>query len=177
LEQNGQNIIRLSDQGRAQLPLFAKYAPEYPCLFDGLTRAIPIQAQAFRGYTLHINLETLRKQPRGYNAGDVPEYNERRGPMNLQDCHDVTHGRWDQNNLPPDRVMVPPLDDGVNYPVGKQRVAPTLDLTSGFAGTDAERSVVNSVTAPVMGVSPDDVPDLASLLLGPLARGAEVSVR
>jgi phospholipid/cholesterol/gamma-HCH transport system substrate-binding protein len=96
--------------------------------------------------------------------------------MDLGDCHDVTNGRWSQGNLPPDRVMAPPLDDGVNYPVGK-RVAPTLDLTSGFAGTDAERTVLNSVTAPVMGVSADDVPDLATLLLGPLVRGAEVSVR
>ena len=175
LEQNGQNIIRLGEQGQAQLPLFAKYAPEYPCLFNGLERAIPIQAQAFRGYTLHIVLETLRKQPRGYNAGDVPAYNEHRGPMDLGDCHDAINDRYDQDNLPPDR-LVPRLDDGVNYPVGK-RVAPTLDLTSGFAGTDAERTVLNSVTAPVMGVSADEVPDLATLLLGPLVRGAEVSVR
>ena len=36
LEQNGSNIIRLSEQGQAQLPLFAKYAPEYPCLLNGM---------------------------------------------------------------------------------------------------------------------------------------------
>jgi len=29
----------------------------------------------------------------------------------------------------------------------------------------------------VMGVPTDDVPDVATLLLGPLARGTEVSVR
>ncbi len=32
LEQNGDNIIRLGEQGAAQLPVFEKYAPEYPCL-------------------------------------------------------------------------------------------------------------------------------------------------
>jgi phospholipid/cholesterol/gamma-HCH transport system substrate-binding protein len=59
LEQNGQNIIRLSRQGQAQLPLYARYSYEYPCLLKGIVGAIPKQAQAFRGYTLHINLEPL----------------------------------------------------------------------------------------------------------------------
>jgi phospholipid/cholesterol/gamma-HCH transport system substrate-binding protein len=152
LEQNGQNIIRLSDQGRAQLPLFAKYAPEYPCLFDGLVGAIPREAEAFRGYTLHINLETLSKQPRGYDAGDRPAYNERRGPVDLGDCRDVIDDRYGQDDLPPDR-LVPRLDDGVNYPLGKQRVAPVLGRPS------------------------DEVPDVTALLLEPLLRGSEVSVR
>jgi hypothetical protein len=73
------------------------------------------------------------------------------------------------------------MADGVERPVGK-RVAPKLgggavDTTSGFAGTSAERSVVNAFAAPVMGVNEDDVPDLASLLLAPIVRGTEVSVR
>ena len=50
-------------------------------------------------------------------------------------------------------------------------------MTSGYAGTASERTLVNAFAAPAMGVDQDDVPDLASLLLGPLARGAEVSVR
>ena len=77
LEQNGSNIIRLSKQGQAQLPLFAKYAPEYPCLLKGIVGAIPLEAEAFRGYTLHINLEPLPRQPRGYTAADRPAYAER----------------------------------------------------------------------------------------------------
>ena len=96
LEQNGSNIIRLSKQGQAQLPLFAKYAPEYPCLLKGIVGAIPLEAEAFRGYTLHINLEPLPRQPRGYTAADQPVYAERgenrvplgpvpgRGPRRLQ---------------------------------------------------------------------------------------------
>jgi phospholipid/cholesterol/gamma-HCH transport system substrate-binding protein len=37
--------------------------------------------------------------------------------------------------------------------------------------------VVDAVVAPAMGVPLDRVPDVASLLFGPLARGAEVSLR
>ncbi len=43
LEQNGQNIITLSKQGQRQLPVFAKYAPEYPCLLNGIVGAIPLE--------------------------------------------------------------------------------------------------------------------------------------
>jgi phospholipid/cholesterol/gamma-HCH transport system substrate-binding protein len=175
LEQNGDNIIRMSKQGQAQLPLFAKYSPEYPCLLKGIVGVLPRQEQAFRGYTLHINLETLPKQPRGFNPGDSPQYAEHGGYVDLDDCEAAIHDKWSQRNLPPGR-LVPKIDDGVNYPIAK-RTAPGLDLTSGFAGTSAERSVVNAIAAPVMGVSADQVPDVASLLFAPLARGTEVSVR
>ncbi len=175
LQANGANIIRLSRQGQQQLPLFAKYAPEYPCLLNGIVGVLPRQDQAFRGYTLHINLETLPKQPRGFNPGDSPAYADHRGPLNLGDCEAAIHDKYSQSNLPPSR-LVPKIKDGVNYPVGK-RVAPGFDLTSGFAGTTAERSVVDSIAAPVLGVPTRRVPGVATLLFGPLARGAEVRLR
>ena len=175
LEQNGDNIIRLSKQGQAQLPVFEKYAPEYPCLLNGIVGVLPRQEESFRGYTLHINLETLPRQPRGYDVRDDPQYADHRGPVDLSDCNDAINDRWSQDNLPPQR-LVPDLKTGVDYPVGK-RVAPGFDLTSGFAGTDAERAVVNSVAAPVLGMATAAVPDIATLLFGPIARGTEVSVR
>ena len=76
LDQNGDNIIRLGQLGAQQLRLLAKYAPEYPCLTGGIVNAGKRQAEAFRGFTLHIVLETLPNQPRGYNASDVPRLGE-----------------------------------------------------------------------------------------------------
>ena len=35
---------------------------------------------------------------------------------------------------------------------------------------------MGAVLGPVLGVSPDDVPDLAYLLFGPMARGTEVGL-
>jgi phospholipid/cholesterol/gamma-HCH transport system substrate-binding protein len=174
LEQNGDNIIRLSEQGQQQLPMFARYSPEYPCLLNGIVNQLPMQEESFRGYTLHINLETLPRQPRGYDRRDNPLYADRRGPIDLGDCWDAQRGKYSQQNLPP-MSLVPRLKTGVDYPLGK-RVAPGFDVTSGFAGTTAERSVVNAVAAPVLGVPTSDVPDVATLLFGPLARGAEVSL-
>ena len=177
LERNGQNIIRLSQQGQAQLPLFAKYAPEYPCLVEGIVGAIPKQAEAFRNYTLHINLEVLPRQPRGYNSGDQPVYAERgEHAVPLDECAAAINGKYDQRNLPPNS-LVPRIDDGVNYPTGKQRAATGFDVTSGYAGSAAEGRVVASIAGPTLGMSVDRVPDVASLLFAPLARGAEVSLR
>ena len=176
LEANGDNIIRLGQLGARELPVYAKYAPEYPCLLDGIVRAIPRQDQSFRGKTLHINLEPLRKQPRGFGPQDKPIYGDKRGPENVSLCRQAINGRWGQQNLPPSS-LVPNIKDGVDEPLGKERPAPVFDLSSGYAGTSGERTVVNSVAAPVLGVSADQVPDVASLLFGPLARGTEVGLR
>ncbi|HJR40185.1 MAG TPA: MCE family protein [Nocardioidaceae bacterium] len=174
LEQHGDNIIRLGELGQAQLPTFAKYSPEYPCLLKGIVGAAPLQAEAFRGYTLHINLEVLPNQPRGYTPADDPVYGDKRGP----NCLDLPADPYSQANLPPVSI-VPDLVDGVDEPTGKLRAAPApgLELTSGFAGTTAERDLVNAIAAPVMGVPVDQVPDIGSLLFGPLARGTEVTLR
>jgi phospholipid/cholesterol/gamma-HCH transport system substrate-binding protein len=176
LEANGDNIIRLGQLSARQLPLYAKYAPQYPCLFDGIVKAAPRQAETFRGYTLHINLETLPKQPRGFGPQDDPVYGDKRGPHDEELCRRAINDEWHQGNLPP-KALVPDIVDGVDEPLGKQRPAPMFDFSSGYAGTAAERTVVNSVAAPVLGRPAAEVPDVASLLFGPLARGMEVELR
>ncbi|HEX6248654.1 MAG TPA: MCE family protein [Nocardioidaceae bacterium] len=177
LEANGQNIIRLGELGARQLPVYEKYAPQYPCLFYGIVKAAPRQAESFRGYTLHINLETLPRQPRGYGAQDDAVYADKRGPMDVDLCwRGYRDEEWNQDNLPP-QSMVPDIADGVDEPTGKNRPGPMLDLTSGFGGSEVERSVVNTVASPVLGVPADAVPDVASLLFAPLARGTEVELR
>ncbi len=172
LQQNGDNIIRLSELGRAQLPTFAKYAPEYPCLLQGQANWIPQMNSGWRGHGLHINLELLPKQPRGYTPADSPRYGAKDGAH----CETLPNPPYSQANpgpQPPESAV----DDGVDESYGKRRAAPTFDLTSGFTGTAAERSVVNALAGPVMGVPSDEVPDVATLLIGPLARGSEVSLR
>ncbi len=174
LEQNGQNVIRLSKQGQAQLPLFAKYAPEYPCLLKGMVNWTPHMEQAYRNYTLHINLEVLPNSPTGYTPADKPKYGAHNGPH----CGELPSPPYSQRNLSP-QPPISAVDDGVSGGHGKfrNRSATGFDLTSGYAGTASERTLVNAFAAPAMGVAQDDVPDLASLLFAPLARGSEVSVR
>jgi phospholipid/cholesterol/gamma-HCH transport system substrate-binding protein len=173
LAENGDNLIRLGEVSAAQLRVFAKYAPEYPCLTGGIVRAGEMQAEAFRGFTLHIVLEQLPVQPRGYRPSDSPRFGETRGP----NCLKLPNPPWSQSN--PVRHQ-PNMDDGVDEPTGKgtSRVAPSYGYsTSGFAGSSAESAMLNSLLGPTLGVSARNVPDLGALLVAPMARGAEVSLR
>jgi phospholipid/cholesterol/gamma-HCH transport system substrate-binding protein len=172
LEANGENIIRLGDLSVPQLALYEKYAPQYPCLFQGMSNWLPRMNSGWRGHKLHINLETLPTQPTGYSPADDPEYGAKNGPH----CETLPTPPYSQRNPGP-QPEPGVVDDGVESGHGKHRAAPSFDLTSGYSGTTAERSVVDAIAAPVMGVPVDGVPDVATLLFGPLARGAEVSVR
>ena len=171
LDQNGDNLIRLSHVGQAQFRVFAKYAPEFSCLTRGIVNAGKLQAEAFRGFMLHIVLETLPNQPRAYNADDKPHFGEDRGP----NCLHLPNPPWSQSN--PVRHQ-PNFDDGVDEPTGKgtSRVVPNQYFRSS-AGTSGENDLLRSLLGPALGVSADDVPDLGLLLVGPMARGAEVSLR
>ncbi|QSR29607.1 virulence factor Mce [Nocardioides sp. S5] len=170
---NGDNLVRLADLGAAQLEVFARYAPGYPCLLGGIVGAGDLQAEAFRGFTLHIVLETLPNQPRGYGPQDAPIYGDKRGYY----CGRLPNPPWSQSNPV---THQPDFVDGVDEPTGKgtSRVGPGWSGTAaGFVGGREESALLKALLAPGLGVTADDVPDLGVLLVGPMARGAEVSLR
>jgi phospholipid/cholesterol/gamma-HCH transport system substrate-binding protein len=176
LRANGDNIIELGKVSRPQAQMLARYAPEYPCLLGGLVNAGKIEAQAFRGFTLHIVLEAIPNQPRGYTSADNPVYGDSRAPS----CLRLPSPPFDQAN--PVRHQ-PNFVDGINSPTGKgtDRVAPpyarSFSRGTGYAGGPAEARLLKSLLGPSLGESAQDVPDLGVLLVGPMARGAKVSLR
>ena len=112
LDDNGDNLIRLGEVSRAQLRVLARYSTEFPCLLGGLVNGGKLEAAAFRGFTLHIVLETLPNQPRGYTAADKPVLGEDRGPT----CLHLPNPPWNQSN--PVRRQ-PDFVDGIDTPTGK----------------------------------------------------------
>jgi phospholipid/cholesterol/gamma-HCH transport system substrate-binding protein len=186
LEVNDDNIIRLGEVSVPTLDLLERYSPEYPCLAKGMANWIPRMSQGYRGYTLHINLETIPHQPTGYGPPDQPEYGAHYGPS----CATLPTPPYSQADPGPQPAFLKQResDDGIAGSHGKYRTPPGFgsaglpglsepSVTSGWSGTEAEQKVVDAVAAPVLGVPADDVPDVATLLLGPIARGNEVSVR
>ncbi len=178
LDDNGDNLIRLGEVSRAQLRVLARYSTEFPCLLGGIVNAGKLQAEAFRGFTLHIVLETLPNQPRGYNPADTPRLGDDRGPA----CLHLPNPPWNQSN--PVRRQ-PDFDDGVDSPLGKgtQRAAASYDAAAnqlggfgGYAGSPEESDLLATLLAPGLGTTPDEVPDLGGLLVGPMVRGATVSL-
>ncbi|GAA4010616.1 MCE family protein [Streptomyces plumbiresistens] len=155
LDANGDRLISLGRVSRPTLALFARYSPEYPCLLAGLVRQEEASEQAFRGGKMHITLEVVRRQG-AYEPGEEPRYGERSGP----DCRDLPG--------PPVPAPGAHLDDGSRK--GSSAGPP------GVSATRAEQRAVGSLVAPVLGVPADEVPPVATLLFGPMARGTAVSV-
>jgi phospholipid/cholesterol/gamma-HCH transport system substrate-binding protein len=173
LNENGDNMIRLGQVSQQQLRVFARYSPEFPCLTRGIVNAGKLQAEAFRGFMLHIVLETLKHQPRAYGPQDRPHFGEDRGP----NCLHLPNPPWNQAN--PVRHQ-PNFNDGVDEPTGKgtDRVVPNRYFRAAAKpGSTDETDLLKSLLGPALGLPAGDVPDLGVLLVGPMARGAEVSLR
>lgn len=156
LDANGDRLITLGRVSRPTLELFARYSPEYPCLLAGLVRQEKASEQAFRGGKMHITLEVVRQQG-AYEPGEEPRYGERSGP----NCRDVPH--------PPVPAPGARLDDG-------SKSGSSASGAPGVSATRAEQRAVGSLVAPVLGVPADEVPPVATLLFGPMARGTAVSI-
>ncbi|MFF8971348.1 MCE family protein [Streptomyces sp. NPDC014995] len=159
LDTNGDRLITLGQVSRPTLELFARYSPQYPCLLEGLVRQEKVSEEAFRGGKMRITLEVVRQRP-AYEPGEEPRYGERSGP----NCR----------GLPHPTVPAPPtkLDDGTK----SGRAGSVLPAGVNVSATEAEQRAVGSLVAPVMGVPVDEVPPVATLLFGPMARGTAVSV-
>src|SRR5262249_40457225 len=99
---------------------------------------------------------------------------DNRGP----NCLHLPNPPWSQSN--PVRHQ-PNFRDGIDEPTGKgtDRVPPSYGYTSGagYAGSPAEADVLKGLLGPSLGEPAGDVPDLGVLLVGPMARGAKVSMR
>jgi len=183
LEVNRDNIIRLGELSVPTLALLEHYAPEYPCLVKGIAGFIPRAQETYRGKVFHITLETIPYQPTGYTPADAPKYGAAEG-MHRPDPTCVTLPEPPYSQADP--APMPPWadsrerDDGIAGSHGKYRPAPSLPdaatVTSGWAGTAAEQHVVDALAAPVLEVPAGEVPDVATLLLGPLARGGQVGL-
>ena len=156
LDANGDRLITLGRVSRPTLQLFARYSPQYPCLLEGLVRQNAAAQETFRGGKMRITLEVVRHRP-AYTPGEEPVHGERSGP----NCR----------GLPHPAVPAPPthLNDGT------KEGSPSSALPPDVSATRAEQRAVGSLVAPVLGVPADEVPPVATLLFGPLARGTAVS--
>lgn len=164
LDANADRLERFGEISTETLAVLSRYSPVIPCLAKGLVNFAPRAAEAFRGYELHIVLETLPHQPRPYNVNDRPVFNDARGP----NCYRLPTPPWSQENP---LVHVPDFNDGVDEPTGKgtSRVAPGLDLgadPTGYHGGPTDVDLLRGYLADSYG--PDSGSDLGVLLGGPL---------
>ncbi len=182
LKRNETRLIRLASDSLPSLQVYDRYSPEFPCLARGLAASDPIIGDTFGGLQpgLHITLETVNDQGGYRPRSDEPRYRDTRGPacyglpspkgqapdINFQDGYNDGAGPDDSQRAEPSSSPAGPAGSG----------ATAADPARALAGT-SEREVLGAVLGPVLGMPADEVPDLAFLLFGPMARGTQVGLR
>jgi phospholipid/cholesterol/gamma-HCH transport system substrate-binding protein len=173
--------VTLAAESVGPLQTLARYSPEFPCLAEGLTESTGFIGDVFGGLQpgLHITLEFVPQQGGYRPQRDEPQFKDDRGP----DCYglpdpdmpapDINFQDGFRDDGPADSTAAP--EDGGQG--GSSAAANPISNPAGaLAAPDVQRSMLDAVVAPVMGVPMDEVPDLAQLLFGPVARGTVVGL-
>jgi phospholipid/cholesterol/gamma-HCH transport system substrate-binding protein len=167
-------VIRVGQVQRPTLAVFARYAPQYPCMATALTRWVPRIDEAFRSEQFHITVE-VAPQRAGYRPGEEPRWGESRGPS----CFGLPSSYGSQAH-PKGPVH---FDDGTSGSgSGAGSALPALfsgssgaavtDPDAGLAGTEQEQHVVTALLSRDGSATPSAI---TTLLAGPMLRGTVVS--
>jgi phospholipid/cholesterol/gamma-HCH transport system substrate-binding protein len=178
---NERSLIDLAAQSRPNLTTYARYSPEFACMMHTLAKQEIVGEKTFGGVVpgLHITLEVAKDQG-AYQPGDEPKFGEDRGPtcrgligppiVPFPAYYGPKDGYCDAaeqaNGGQPANCHAGTVPPGLS---ARAIVDPTLVL-----GGSEQRQLVASALAPILSVPPDEVPDLATLLFGPVARGTTV---
>ncbi|MGP4019606.1 MCE family protein [Saccharopolyspora sp. 5N708] len=179
---NKDNLIELTGTSRSTLELLAEYAPEYPCMLGQFADSIPNAEASFgKGspnpeiakFTIEITASRGKYLP----GVDTPRYLDQRGPR----CYPWVEPPDTFPQYPPGG----PVQDGSTFPepprdrdeVFPWNQVPASTTPQSVANSPAERDLLSALLAPQLGVARADVPDWSGLLVGPLYRGAEVTLR
>ena len=158
------------------LRVLAQYSPEYPCLAAGLAKSEPRLEQAFGGGQPGSTSPSRWSSPGASTCRPTSRVRApsrgRRLPGPAQPAGAVPGARLRRR--------------GTARPTTRPRSLPSLRSAQRQAfdgrqhrrglGSPAETRTVNALIAGQLGVAPDDVPAIATLLAAPILRGSEVSV-
>ncbi|TDW87912.1 virulence factor Mce-like protein [Kribbella pratensis] len=186
LKANEDRVIRLGQVSRPVLDLLEKYSPEVPCFLQVMTETAPILNDTFRDGRLNINLELITNQPTPYEPNEKPVYKDHRGPTCVGKNYSVPGekpGPYNQENPAPyvtgDDGVIGDHNKNQRFPLDLKlnRAMPGFAMDTQGVGSPAEQKVIDSVVGPEMGVAANDVPDLTTLMVGPLLRGGQVNLK
>ncbi|WP_300682097.1 MCE family protein [Nocardioides sp.] len=185
VKSNDKTIRVLSASSRKALEAAAPYASEFPCLFRAMKSYIPaMDANLGKGTKepgIHVVLNVVSSRGKYLAGQDSPRYNAQGGPR----CPYVT-GQTGTQSVGRAGVTTSSADtDGT---AGTTDDIPTIaaptvsrlavaDTDLGEVNSPAESELINELIAPTKGQAPSTYPTWSSLLLGPILRGTEVTVK
>lgn len=158
LRNNADNLIRLAAASRAPLEVAARYSPSFPCTLKAMTDLKPAMDRVLGAGTdqpgLHVTASITESRGKYVPGVDDPAYDASGGPR----CYPSG---------------VPPTAGVVAVPAGSTG-HPLLaggDGDLGLPNSPQEQELIATLLAPAA------VPDWGSVLVGPLYRGTEVTLR
>jgi phospholipid/cholesterol/gamma-HCH transport system substrate-binding protein len=162
LRVNANTIIRLSAGSTSTLQALARYSPEFPCTLQALVAFEPQMDRALGKGTsqpgLHVNVTTSQSRGQYLPGRDTPRYDHDGGPV----CYPLGAAPQTRSGTTESAAQADP------------QVA-TGGL--GLANSPQENEFVNELAAPSLNTTPQSLPDWSSVLLGPIYRGTEVTVK
>lgn len=170
LSDNEQRLITVTDTSQSIDSLLAAYTPEYTCMLSALTQLRGRAEKGIRNNQIQLSAQLYVASPTfgPYKPGNEPKFITGLGP----NCF----------GMPNPQV---PFKVPTNFRCVNDGAALTSDAcaakTSAFdqqaIGSPAETALVDTVVAGTYGTTPNNVPKMASLLVAPALRGAEVTLK
>ena len=154
LRNNSANLIRLAASSRAPLELAAEYSPSFPCTLKALTDLKPSVDKLLRDGGMHVDVIITEDRGKYVPGRDDPVYDATGGPR----CY--------PSGVAPTRGVVAAPTGDTGHPLLSGD-----DL--GLANSPQEQELIGTLLAPAVG----EVPGWSSVLVGPLYRGTEVTLR
>lgn len=184
LAENSKDLVTLTGEARPVLALLEEYSSGLPCLLDGLhtNDILANQVTGARGpfVNLTVDLVTARKPYRypedlpGNPAGDahnsnLPDSVPRWGPHCPEFASYVTKLR----DAAPYSQSMP----GTAIPGNRGTASSPTSVPLGSAVQEARAALARAQSAQLLGMSQDELPPYAELLLAPLLADGQVTVR
>jgi phospholipid/cholesterol/gamma-HCH transport system substrate-binding protein len=164
LQNNKENLIQLAAASREPLELAARYSPSFPCTLKALTDLKPAMDNVLGAGTdepgLHVEATVTRSRGPYVPGVDDPVYDASGGPRSYPSG-------------------VAPTVGVVAAPTGSEKhpLLPGADGGLGLPNSPQEQELIATLMAAPLGTTPAEVPGWSSVLVGPLYRGTEVTLR
>lgn len=197
---NSANIIALSTSSLPTLRILAAYSPEFPCTLRDLAQFVPVANRALGAGTrqpgLHAQVIVVPSPGKYLPGVDTPVFGDNLGPhcypipfpgIRLNDGASA-RGAAAQAPAAPraggktsssaaTRLRVAASGGSPGHQAAPAQPALTPSGPSGLAGSPAENELVRELAGLSLGQRPSSLPGWSGLLLAPLYRGTQVTVR
>jgi phospholipid/cholesterol/gamma-HCH transport system substrate-binding protein len=173
LADNEQRLIDVTGTSAKVYAMLARYSPEFPCLFAGLSKLHDQTASIFKGHQIQLSIVLDNTTLGKYRPGEQPRFVTGIGP----NCFGLPDNPQPQVD---GHFQIPPkyrcFNDGAALtgdPCGQR--AAGAEQTA--IGSPAENALVSTLLSGSYHAAPDKVPPIATMLAAPLYRGAQVDVK